>query len=78
MIYLLLPVRPSDPPFEPVLDRNYGFVVRADSEEQARSLADDLAKSEGAGTWLDPALTSCEPVDNGGPSVLLVRYVSRE
>ena len=77
-LYVLRPRAPDDVPFVPVIDRNYGFVVRAEDEAGARALADAEAKSEGTGTWLDPTLTTCDLIESGGPAVILARYVSRE
>lgn len=74
-IYRLAAINPTELPFTPSQDRNFGFVIRANNEQAAMEMADAESKSEGFGTWLNPALTSCELVDpNLGPLVLSREY----
>jgi len=40
-------------------DKVTAFVVRADSEDQARSLASHVPRSEVGFVWLDAKLTTC-------------------
>ena len=48
------------------------FVVRADTEETARILASHKAADEGADTWLNPELSSCnELLANGKTEIVL-------
>ena len=53
-------------------DTAQGFVVRAESEQQARALAADEADDEGRRAWLDPAFSDCtELVSEGELGVIL-------
>ena len=49
------------------------FVVRAESEDDARRFASEQAGDEGPGQWLDPALSSCEKVVKKGKAGVVVR-----
>jgi len=54
-------------------DCSNGFVVRASTEQEARSLAVTEAGDEGADAWLDAKLTSCVVVNAKGPSEIVLR-----
>lgn len=69
-------------PWRPWFDKVFGIVVRAESEGQARALAQSAAGTEGlgiyrrlgcsdeaivAGVWLDPAYTACDELEAVGP-----------
>jgi hypothetical protein len=73
-LYILRPVEdlPSrDNPWEPWYDKRFGFVVRAQSEEDARKIAHDRAGDENRGEfmgskiantaapWLESRYSSC-------------------
>ena len=59
-------------------DRHDGFVIRAESEEQARDMAQSkaLAMSQGrrstTDTWTDPGITVCEKLSEQGASEILL------
>jgi hypothetical protein len=74
-------------PWRPWFDKVFGIVVRAQSEAQARALAQSGAGTEGlgiyrrfgygdeaiaAGVWLDPAYTACDELDAGGPAGIVL------
>jgi hypothetical protein len=51
----------------------YEMVVRAESEQEARELAANSAKSEGEEIWMDPARSSCMDLDEVKTSVVIMR-----
>lgn len=73
-LWLLRPIDPDSPPWEPWYDRCFGFVVRAPSEEKARAMTEGATGDEQARTyggkgpnpWLDPALATCERLSQRG------------
>ena len=85
-------LRPSDNlpnennPWIPWFDKAFGFVVRADTEEEARRLAEDESGDEEeydyniatrtktltSTPWLDPSLSTCiELTDSGEPGIVI-------
>lgn len=44
----------------PQYDVNNGFVIRASSEDVARIMASKVRGDEGAETWTDPRLSTCD------------------
>ena len=72
-LYLLKPV--SD--WKPWYDKCFGVVVRAETVEQARKLAQENAGDEGKDVWFNAALTSCEELTNEGKAgTILVNFAS--
>ena len=56
-------------------DCTHGVIVRADSEQEARTLAASVAGDEGWLVWGDPSKTSCDALEaNGNNKVLLVDF----
>ena len=47
-------------------DEYDSFVVRAETESQARGFARKRGADEGGDTWLDHNLVSCVPLQQGG------------
>jgi hypothetical protein len=45
-------------PWDPWYDKAFGFVIRAETEERARSLANERCGDEKK-VWTDPALATC-------------------
>ena len=78
-LWLLRPIRP-----EIEEDKRYwwddyniyiGFVIRAETEERARQLADEKADcvcDEQVGIWLDSSLTSCVELIASGPEEVII------
>lgn len=58
-------------------DCSYGFVIRAQTEQIARSQAADEAGDEGSEAWLSPKFTSCEELSaEGEPGVVLKDFLA--
>jgi len=66
MIYLL--TRIGDVNYE----ENAGFVIRAESESEARSIANDGTISGEGQIWTDPTKVKCEEVDPLGTSQIIL------
>lgn len=63
--------------FDPWYDKAFGFVVRAESKDEARRIASEEAGDEGAAAWLDPAQTTCAMLEDAGdPGILLRDFAS--
>lgn len=64
----------SDNPWSPWYDKNFGFVIRASSEEAARIMADETAADENRGyrPWLDPKYSSCVELLAEGPAEVII------
>ena len=66
----------TDNPWEPWYDKAFGFVVRADTEEEARKLAHDDSGDETKKTrapWLDAAYSTCAELLPEGPAVVVAQ-----
>lgn len=82
-LWILRPVDPSSPRFE-AYDTTHGIVVRAETEAEARQLADSCAGDENDSVWyvgpdqhawLCPSVTKCEELTpDGMPGVILVDF----
>lgn len=57
----------------PWYDSAFGFVVRAETETQAREVASHRAGDEGGVVWLDAALTTCEELPTDGEPCVVLR-----
>lgn len=80
-------------PWSPWYDKAFGFVIRAESEEKARELAQENAGDEttvspvhhdvdervrGREVWKDSALADCVPVEEyGGENAVLMQDFAR-
>ena len=74
MLWILRPRRcDEDNPWGLWLyDKSMGFVVRADSEAEARALASVQAGDEGQEAWERPEYSECSLLsDRGEPEVIL-------
>jgi len=56
-------------------DEVFQFLVEADSAEAAREIAAGRSAHEGISTWLDPELSTCEPLKLHNESRILIRYI---
>lgn len=75
-------------PWEPWYDKAFGFVVRAETEEHARQIANCCGGNEtgpismivyrtGGDPWLDPELSSCvELTSDGEEKMILMDFYS--
>ena len=74
-LYLLKPSEENKQAWIPWYDKAFGFVVRAESELEARTIANNDAGYESYGEqapWFDPLQSSCEILTaNGEPSLVL-------
>ena len=92
-LWLLRPVEDlpdGDNPWEPWYDKNFGFVIRAETEDEARAMATECAGDERYGQfsgpisqqltitpWLLPKYSTCVAVAaEGDPCVIIVDYRS--
>lgn len=70
-----LPKDEAKNPWEPWYDKTLGFVVRAETEQDARQIADENGMEENRGgkhPWLDAALSTCEELTaDGEPGMIL-------
>lgn len=75
-LWLLHPVNPSKAPWKPWYDKCFGFVIRANSENEARALADSEGGDENDNAlhpWLNPELSTCEPLSNKGKPGIVIQ-----
>lgn len=71
-LWLLRAIDTKDGPWEPWYDKIFGFVVRAETETKARSLAAEEKGAEGEKAWLDPSFSTCvELKAEGAPEVII-------
>ena len=60
-----------------ILVKVVGFIVRADSEEQARRLARDEAGDEGGYVWIENQFSTCtELLADGHACVVMANFVA--
>ena len=75
-LWLIRPRDPTSGAWDPWYDRAFGFVVRAETEEQARKFADAAAGDEKRSredAWLSPDLSTCEELTADGDPGIVVR-----
>ena len=70
-LWILQPVNSGDAMFR--YDCAYGFVIRAESEKEAREMAAKQSGDEGGSTWRDPALTTCVELKAEGEAGVMIR-----
>jgi len=60
-------------PWEPWYDKVFGFVIRANNEEEARELANENGGCETGDPWLDPNYSECiELKEEGEVEVVII------
>lgn len=80
-LWILRPVpkedRKGDDPWDPWYDKTFGHVVRAETEEAARELADEDANEENRDhkAWLESKYSTCEVLNADGPSDVIISDV---
>jgi len=83
-LWLLRPNESNHSPWEPWYDKAFGFVVRAETEERAREIANENGGNEigkisnhvyrtGGDPWLDPILSSCIELNADGDERMIIR-----
>ena len=65
-------------PWEPWFDKAFGFVVRADTELQARKIAhmyagDEVGLRRTGLAWMSPRYSTCEPLEHDGPQGMVIK-----
>jgi len=63
--------------WEPWYDKVFGFIIRANSSQEARELAQKKPGSECGAyyrkkVWLDPAITTCKELKQTGKTELIM------
>lgn len=77
-LWILRPIDPDNGPWNPWYDKTFGFVVRAETEQQARQLANDGGSDETRERgqtqtpWLDLALASCDELTGEGEAEVVI------
>ena len=83
-LWLLRPVEnlpEGDDPWEPRCDKAFGFVVRAETEDEARSLAHANAGNENRDRrssrqpWLDAKYSTCAELTAEGAAEMVIRDI---
>jgi hypothetical protein len=85
-LWILRPIeKDGDNPWNPWYDKAFGFVVRAETEEDARAMANADAGDENRGEfmgskiadtktpWLDPKYSTCEPLTADGSAGVMMQ-----
>lgn len=78
-LWLLEPLSDLEPGFSPWVpwyDKAFGFVVRAETEEQARELAHAQGGDENRAEhepWKNPLLSSCKELTAEGPAEVVIQ-----
>lgn len=62
-------------PWQPWFDKAFGFVIRAETEERARKIADENGEDENrkGNPWLDPGFSICEEILTEGEESLILK-----
>jgi hypothetical protein len=71
-IWLLRPIDGSSAPWLQYFDCMFGFVVRAESEDKARSLAASKCGDEGPDAWLSGRNSTCVELLADGPAEVIM------
>ena len=76
-LWLLRPLQPLPKdiknPWKPWYDRAFGFVVRAEYEDEAREIAGKEAGAENPGAWLNSNLSTCIELTPDGPAEIVMQ-----
>lgn len=54
-------------------DENRGFIIRAETAQEARRTASLNASDEGAETWIQPQKSTCKELREGGRRGIILR-----
>jgi len=70
-LWILEPVEDSDK-WMPWYDKAFGFIVRAECEEDARAIAANDHRDEGKEAWLSNESSTCQQLtDEGEPEMVM-------
>lgn len=75
-LYILRPSKDSDL-WSPWYDKAFGFVIRANSEMEAREIAANEHGDEGRQAWLSYASSECHELTSDGDSEIVIRDFAR-
>ena len=67
-----LPYERGDNPWVPPYDKKHGFVVRAETADEARLVAARDSYDEGRNAWLDPDLSECIALTGSGDAGVIL------
>lgn len=76
-IWILRPINPLGGPWKPWYDKAFGFVIGAETEQEARAIAqkkggNECGHDKSIQAWIDPSLSSCiEMTEPHQPGVIL-------
>ena len=91
-VYELRPVENlpnNDNPWDPWYDKNFGFIIRAENEKEAREIANENAGDENRGEflnsktsdtktpWLDEKYSTCVEISSNGEKGLIMQDFAR-
>jgi len=62
----------SSNPWVPWYDKCFGLVIRAETEEEARNIANDKQGYDLNGAWLDTKLSKCEELLEDGDEGIII------
>ena len=63
----------EDSPWNPWYDKAFGFVVRAETEEEARKLASEDCGAEGKEAWLSKKYSVCKILIFEGEAKIIIQ-----
>lgn len=72
-LWLLRPIDDRNGPWEPWYDKCFGFVIRADSEEEARRMAELDSGAEVTGAWSLAKWSSCVELTATGDAEVVIK-----
>lgn len=67
----------TEDPWEPWYDKTFGFVIRAATEGEARSIAANESSNETSNAWLNSAYSSCVVLETDGEAGIIIRDFAR-
>jgi hypothetical protein len=66
----------DDSPWLPFYEKSFGFIIRAETEKQARQIATEMSGKEtrkNKDAWLNPNLSSCNELLPDGEAGFIMR-----
>ncbi len=72
-------LKDNDNPWNPWFDKSFGFIVRAETEDEARKIAHENAGDENQGEtpWLDSKYSTCIELTSDGKAGLIMNDFAR-
>ena len=76
-LWILRPItKKRNSPWDPWYDKSFGFVIRAETEEKARKIADENAGDENHDAkhpWLNSLYSNCKELLSDGKESLIMK-----